>query len=35
VNGPAEAGAAARSAVLDALNELARGDLRAQMGLAL
>lgn len=35
VSGSAEAGAAARSAVIDALNELARGDLRAQMGLGL
>lgn len=33
VSGSAEAGAAARSAVVDALNELARGELRAQMGL--
>jgi len=33
VSGSAEAGAAARSAVVDALNELARGELRAQLGL--
>ncbi len=34
VTGGAEAAAAVKSAVVDALNELARGELRAQMGIA-